>query len=86
MKTMGHRIMHFIALKLQIFLKKLFLHIQIYMMSPREITQISDFKCMPRGGGGNLKVIYHPIYSMNNFVTNKSKLPQDGAQVFPYMG
>ena len=23
---------------------------------------------------------------MNNFVTNKSKLPQDGAQVFPYMG
>ena len=21
-----------------------------------------------------------------NFVTNKSKLPQDGAQVFPYMG
>ena len=34
----------------------------------------------------NLKVIYHPLYSMNNFVTNKSKLPQDGAQVFPYMG
>ena len=33
-----------------------------------------------------LKVIYHPLYSMNNFVTNKSKLPQDGAQVFPYMG
>ena len=30
-----------------------------------------------------LKVIYHPLYSMNNFVTNKSKLPQDGAQVFP---
>ena len=28
----------------------------------------------------------HPLYSMNNFVTNKSKLPQDGAQVFPYMG
>ena len=23
---------------------------------------------------------------MNNFVTNKSKLPQNGAQVFPYMG
>ena len=22
---------------------------------------------------------------MNNFVINKSKLPQDGAQVFPYM-
>ena len=31
-----------------------------------------------------LKVIYHPLYSMNNFVTNKSNLPQDGAQVFPY--
>ena len=34
----------------------------------------------------NLKVIYHPLYSMNNFVTNKLKLPQDGAQVFPYIG
>ena len=33
-----------------------------------------------------LKVIYHPLYVMNNFVTNTSKLPQDGAQVFPYMG
>ena len=33
-----------------------------------------------------LKVIYNPLYSMNNFVTNKSKLPQVGAQVFPYMG
>ena len=33
-----------------------------------------------------LTVIYHPLYSMNNFVTNKSKLPQDGAQVFPFMG
>ena len=33
-----------------------------------------------------LKVIYHLLYSMNNFVTNKPKLPQDGAQVFPYMG
>ena len=33
-----------------------------------------------------LKVIYHPLYSMNKFVTNKSMLPQDGAQVFPYMG
>ena len=42
------------------------------------------------GPSGNhvayLKVIYHPLYSMNNFVTNKSKLPQDGAQVFSYMG
>ena len=33
-----------------------------------------------------LKVIYQPLYSMNNFVPDKSKLPQDGAQVFPYMG
>ena len=33
-----------------------------------------------------LKVIYQHLYSMNNFVTNKSKLPQDGAQVSPYMG
>ena len=32
-----------------------------------------------------LKVIYHPLYSMNKFVTNKSKLPQDEAHVFPYM-
>ena len=24
-----------------------------------------------------LKVTYHPVYGMNNFVTNKSKLPQD---------
>ena len=27
---------------------------------------------------GDLKVTYHPLYSMNTFVTNKSKLPQDG--------
>ena len=33
----------------------------------------------------DLKVIYHPLYSINNFVT-RSKLPQDEAQVFPYMG
>ena len=33
-----------------------------------------------------LKVIYHPLYSINKFVTDKSKLRQDGAQVFPYMG
>ena len=32
-----------------------------------------------------LKVTYNPLYSMNNFVTNKSKLPQDGAQMFPHM-
>ena len=25
-----------------------------------------------------LKVIYHPLYSMNKFVTNKSKLQKDG--------
>ena len=34
----------------------------------------------------SLKAIYHPLYSMNKFVTNKSKLPQDGAQVFSDMG
>ena len=34
----------------------------------------------------HLKVIYHSLYNMNTFVTNKSKLPQDGVQVFPYMG
>ena len=34
----------------------------------------------------HLMVIYHPLYTMNNFVTNKSKLPHDGARVFPYMG
>ena len=34
----------------------------------------------------SLKVIYHPLYNIINFVTNKSKFPQDGAQVFPYMG
>ena len=39
-----------------------------------------------RAGRHNLKVIYHPLYSMNIFVTNKSKLPQGGPQVFPYMG
>ena len=33
-----------------------------------------------------LNVIYHPLYGMNDFVTNKSNLPQDGAPVFPYMG
>ena len=34
----------------------------------------------------NLKGDLSPLYSMNKFVTNKSKLPQDGARVFPYMG
>ena len=33
-----------------------------------------------------LKVTYQPLYSMNKFVTDISKLPQDGAQLFPYMG
>ena len=36
--------------------------------------------------GYDLEVIYHLLYSMNTFVTNKSKLTQDGAKVFPYMG
>ena len=35
---------------------------------------------------GILKVTYHLLYSMNTFVTNKSKLPEDGAQVFTHMG
>ena len=35
---------------------------------------------------GALKVIYHPLYSMNKFVTNKSNLLQYGAQLFLYMG
>ena len=26
-----------------------------------------------------LKVTYHPLYSMNKFVTDKSKSPEDGA-------
>ena len=33
-----------------------------------------------------LKVTYHSLYSINKLVTSKSKLPQDGRQVFPYMG
>ena len=40
----------------------------------------------PNAGLIMLMVTYHPLYSMNNFATNTSKLPQDGAQVFPYMG
>ena len=32
------------------------------------------------------KVTYRPLYSIIQFVTNKSNLPQDGAQVFLYMG
>ena len=48
-----------------------------------KVTHNVTYKVMRKGC---LKVIYYPLYSMNNFVTNKSKLPQDGAQVFPYMG
>ena len=33
-----------------------------------------------------LKVIYHPLYGMNKFVTNKSKLTQDGAHCFLIWG
>ena len=29
-----------------------------------------------------LKVIYHPLCDMNNFVTNQSELPQDGHKCF----
>ena len=32
---------------------------------------------------GHIKSDLSPLYIMNKFVTNKSKLPQDGAQVFP---
>ena len=35
---------------------------------------------------GSLGLTYHPLYRMNKFVTNTSKSPRDGAQVFPYMG
>ena len=44
------------------------------------------FLLLTRGIQLMLNVMYHPLYSMNYFVTNKSKLPQDGAQVFSYMG
>ena len=43
------------------------------------VSAAKYFKC-------TLKVIFHPLHSMNKCVTNKAKLPQDGAQVFPYMG
>ena len=44
------------------------------MLSPRRVHAVK------------IKGDLSPLYSMNKFVTNKSKLPQDGAQVFPYMG
>ena len=50
------------------------------------VILIKNYSEPPRCEYDTLKVIYHPLYSMNNFVANKSKLPQDGAQVFPYMG
>ena len=49
------------------------------------IDKIASYHGMLEGSE-TLKVIYHRLYSMNKFVTNISKLPQDGAQVFPYMG
>ena len=33
-----------------------------------------------------LDMISHLIYCMNNLVTNKPKLPADGALLYPYMG
>ena len=33
-----------------------------------------------------LEVTYHLIYGMNNFVTNKSKLPLDGHNCFLILG
>ena len=50
--------------------------------TPLSVTDIRHITTHP----GMVKVIYHPLCSMNKFVTDKSKLPQDGAQVFPYMG
>ena len=61
----------------------------IYLFSEKDFGRrytASETVCGPTENRLFLKVIYHPLYSMNNFVTNKSKLPQDGAQVFPYMG
>ena len=50
------------------------------------IGKVNNYLNFSDENNRTLRVIYHPLYSMNNFVTNKSKLPQDGAQVFPYMG
>ena len=50
------------------------------------VILIKNYSEPPRCEYDTLKVIYHPLYSMNNFVANKSKLPQDGTQVFPYIG
>ena len=33
-----------------------------------------------------LKVICHPLYGMNKFVTNKSNLPQDGGTSVSFYG
>ena len=53
----------------------------------RELIESRDARSTTLTSGETmLKVIYHPLYRMNKFVTNKSKLPQDGAQLFPYMG
>ena len=52
----------------------------------RMYLQIRNIRAKTRANLALLKVIYHHLYSMNKFGTNKSKLPQDGAQVFPYMG
>ena len=54
----------------------------VHALLPRDVVKIEQMY----DNRLTLKVIYQPLYSMNIFVTNKSKLPQDGAQVFPYMG
>ena len=56
------------------------------VMGRRRETQLYVDKMYIRYIWEELKVIYHTLYSMNKFVTNELKLPQDGAQVFPYMG
>ena len=69
-------------------LKKPRVNLSFLLRLYTELNSISKNPC--RLGelvkNGELMMIYNPFYSMNKFVTNKSKLPQDGAQVFPYMG
>ena len=50
------------------------------------VILIKNYSEPPRCEYDTLTVIYQSLYSMNNCVANKSKLPQDGAQVFPYIG
>ena len=56
------------------------------LIIPRKRRRYSDKKTSDKNRKEDLKVAYHPLYSLNKFASNKSKLPQDGAQVFPYLG